>query len=55
MSLGARLADEILSVLPSVMEALQEVATPGTEHVLLERLSRRIKQNCQKMTKRWSA
>ena len=55
MSLGARLADEILSVLPAVIEALQEVATPGTEHVLLERLSRRIKQNCQKMTKRWSA
>lgn len=53
MRIGARIADEMISVLPSVVRALQEVAMPGTEHVLLERLSQRIKQNCQKMTKRW--
>ncbi|EHJ93532.1 hypothetical protein KUC_0479 [Vreelandella boliviensis LC1] len=41
--------------MPSAIHALQEIATPGTEQVLLERLSRRIKQNCQKMTKCWMA
>ncbi|MDI5986410.1 HipA domain-containing protein [Halomonas sp. M4R5S39] len=52
---GLELAEHMPAAVDRTLETLGEVARPGTEHTLLERLQQRLTGNCRKLAARWSA
>lgn len=52
---GLQLAEQMPIALEATRASLEEVAQPGKEQILLERLHQRLTSNCRKLPAHWSA